>query len=117
MAHLHIRYHVGDFMSVSVFGTTVVIVNSYKRALKVFEDTNYSSRPYVAMTGELMGFDDSMGLLVYGPKFRNARKFFQKELGSNKGVQGFFPQEEEQAKAFIRRVLNAPDDLLDHVFQ
>jgi len=108
-------------MSVSAFGNTIVVINSYKRAKEIFEDprknTVYSSRPYVAMTGDLMGYDKIMGLLPYGATFRNARKYFQKELGSNAGVKNFYPQEEQQAKAFIRRVLNSPDDLLEHTFQ
>jgi len=111
----------GDFMSATVFGTTIVIVNSYKKAMEIFEDTRkntiYSSRPYVPMTGELMGYGPTIGLLPYGPTFRNSRKFFQKELGSNAGMRNFYPQEEQQAKVFIRQVLNSPDDLLEHVFK
>jgi len=108
-------------MSASAFGTTVIIINSYKRAVEIFDDprknTIYSSRPYVAMTGELMGYDKMIGLLPYGPTFRNSRKYFQKELGSNAGMKNFYPQEEQQARAFIRQVLNSPDDLLEHAFQ
>jgi len=108
-------------MSASAFGTTVIILNSYKRAMEIFEDprknTIYSSRPYVAMTGELMGYDKTIGLLPYGPTFRNSRKYFQKELGNNAGISSFHPQEEQQAKAFVRQVLKSPDDLLEHAFQ
>jgi len=108
-------------MSVSVFGTTIIIVSSYKRAAEIFDhaqkNTVYSSRPYLAFTGELIGFGQTMALLPYSPESRNARKFFQKELGSKSRVQNFYPQEEQLAVSFIRGVLDTPDDLVEHIYQ
>ncbi|KAF8825423.1 hypothetical protein HHX47_DHR7000090 [Lentinula edodes] len=60
---------------------------------------------------------DSMGFLPYDKRFKSSRRLFHQELGSNSAVQGFFPQEEQLGKKFVRRVLRNPDGLLDHCFQ
>ncbi|GAV99374.1 cytochrome p450 [Lentinula edodes] len=109
----------GDLLSVSIFGTTVVVINSYKRCQEMLDKKSnvYSDRPYVPMAMELIEMRDSMGFLPYDKRFKSSRRLFHQELGSNSAVQGFFPQEEQLGKKFVRRVLRNPDGLLDHCFQ
>ncbi|KAE9398917.1 cytochrome P450 [Gymnopus androsaceus JB14] len=109
----------GDLLSVSVFGTTVVVINSYKRCQEMLEKKSnvYSDRPYVPMAMELIEMRDSMGFLPYDKRFKSYRRLFHQELGRNSGVREFFPQEEHLGRRFLRRVLNNPDGLLDHCFQ
>ncbi|KAJ3850502.1 cytochrome P450 [Lentinula lateritia] len=100
-------------------GTTVVVINSYKRCQEMLDKKSnvYSDRPYVPMAMELIEMRDSMGFLPYDKRFKSSRRLFHQELGSNSAVQGFFPQEEHLGKKFVRRVLRNPDGLLDHCFQ
>ncbi|KAJ3859266.1 cytochrome P450 [Lentinula novae-zelandiae] len=100
-------------------GTTVVVINSYKRCQEMLDKKSnvYSDRPYVPMAMELIEMRDSMGFLPYDKRFKSSRRLFHQELGSNSAVQTFFPQEEQLGKKFVRRVLRNPDGLLDHCFQ
>ncbi|KAF5366421.1 hypothetical protein D9758_009789 [Tetrapyrgos nigripes] len=103
----------------SVFDTTVVVINSYERAVEMLDKkgTVYSDRPYVPMAMELIEMRDSMGFLPYDKTFKSSRRLFHQELGSSSAVRGFFPAEEHLARRFLKRVLNSPEELLDHCFQ
>ncbi|KAE9398795.1 cytochrome P450 [Gymnopus androsaceus JB14] len=94
----------GDLLSVSVFGTTFVVINSYERCQEMLEKKSnvYSDRPYIPMATELSEMRDLMGLLPYDNRLKSYRRLFHQELGSSSGVREFFPQEER---------------LLDHCFQ
>jgi len=109
----------GDLLSVQVFGTTVVVINSYKRCQEMLEKKSniYSDRPYVPMAMEVVEMKDTMGFLPYNDRFKSYRRLFHQELGRNSGVREFFPQEEHLGRQFLRSVLNNPDDLLEHCFQ
>ena len=58
-----------------------------------------------------------MGFLPYDKRFKSARRLFHQELGSSSAVRGFFPQEEHLGRRFLKRVINKPEQLLDHCFQ
>ncbi|KAK7445709.1 hypothetical protein VKT23_014705 [Stygiomarasmius scandens] len=109
----------GDLLSMSVFGTTIVVINSYERAVEMLDkkSTVYSDRPYVPMAMELIEMRDSMGFLPYDKRFKSSRRLFHQELGSSSAVRGFFPQEEHLGRRFLKRVVNKPEQLLDHCFQ
>lgn len=104
-------------MSVSVPGSTVVIVNSYSKAIELMDTKGaiYSDRPYAALSGELMGFDRGLGLLPYGPKLKIAKKLFSRELGSPSRIAEFHRQLENQSAGFIQAVASNPSLLFDHV--
>ncbi len=65
----------GPLLSLTVGPTTVVVINTYKKAQEILDKKGpiYSSRPYVAMAGDLMGWQKSTGLLVYGPDLTKTR--------------------------------------------
>ncbi|KAE9399136.1 cytochrome P450 [Gymnopus androsaceus JB14] len=109
----------GDLLSVSVFGTTIVVINSYERCQEMLEKKSnvYSERPYVPMPMDLIEMRDSMGFLPYDNRLKSCRRLFHQELGGNSRVREFFPKEEHLSRQFLRRVLNNPDSLLDHCFQ
>ncbi|KIK55470.1 hypothetical protein GYMLUDRAFT_1018177 [Collybiopsis luxurians FD-317 M1] len=109
----------GDLLSLSVFGTTIVVINSYKRCQEMLDKKGnlYSDRPYMPMAAELIEMRDSMGFLPFNKRFKSYRRLFHQELGSYSAIKCFFPHEEELAKGFLKRVLRNPDDLLDHCFQ
>jgi hypothetical protein len=104
-------------MSFSILGSTIVVVNSYSKALELENKGHiYSSRPYLAMTGELMGFDQSLGLFPYGVRMKSARKLFSRELGSHSRIRNFHTQLEDQGRVFIEAVRESPDQVVDHIY-
>lgn len=76
----------------------------------------YSSRPYLAMSGELMGFDQSLGLTPYNTRMKNARKLFFRELGTPNRIREFDIQLEDQGKAFVKAVQESPKEISEHIY-
>ncbi|KAF8909957.1 cytochrome P450 [Mucidula mucida] len=109
----------GPLISLTVGPTTVVVINTYKKAQEILDKKGpiYSSRPYVAMAGDLMGWQKSTGLLVYGPDLTKTRKLFHQELGSASAICSFWPQEEFQARKFLELCTDHPERLRDNCFQ
>lgn len=67
------------------------------------------------MAGELVGWKDSLVLLPYGDRFRRYRRFFHKLIGSVNAMKQFYPIEDAEARRFLRRVLDDPNNLSAHI--
>ncbi|KAJ7584337.1 cytochrome P450 [Mycena floridula] len=108
----------GPLISLTSFGTTIVVVNSATKATELCDKKSpiYSSRPYLPMAF-LMGWKDAMGFQVYGPRFRSYRKVFHNELGNSIALENYWPQEEAHGRNFINECLTEPDRLAEHCFQ
>ncbi|THV00168.1 cytochrome P450 [Dendrothele bispora CBS 962.96] len=108
----------GDLISLSTFGNTIIIINSHSLAVKMLNEKNdiYSDRPYVPMLNDVCKVGDIMGCLPNGRRLKAYRKLFQNGLGTSAGIRTFYPQEEELAKIFIMRLVNSPENLVDHCF-
>ncbi|KAF8810262.1 cytochrome P450 [Phlegmacium glaucopus] len=78
----------GDIVSISALGQHIVILNSARVALEMLDKKSaiYSDRPVLQMGGELVGWNNSLGLLPYGDRFRNYRKFFHQLMGNRTAV-------------------------------
>lgn len=76
----------------------------------------YSDRPVAPMTGELIGWRESLVFFRYGPRFRRARKLFHQAFGP-RNVQQYMPLEERETHRFLRHVLGSPKDLREHIRQ
>jgi len=109
----------GPMTTVSVFGQTMIVVNSAKTAIDMMDKKSaiYSDRPVMPMGGELVGWKDTFVLVPYGDRFRNYRKFFHQVIGSNSSVSVFFPIEMLETHRFLKSVLKTPDDLVTHIRQ
>ncbi|THV00167.1 cytochrome P450 [Dendrothele bispora CBS 962.96] len=108
----------GDLMSLSVFGNTIIIINSHSLAVKMLNEKNdiYSDRPHVPMIIDVCKLGNSLGSLPNGRRLRAYRKLFQNGLGTSAGIKTFYPQEEQLAKLFIMRLIKSPENLVDHCF-
>ncbi|KAF8882785.1 cytochrome P450 [Mucidula mucida] len=106
-------------ISLSVGPTTVVVINTHEKAKEILDKkgTTYSSRPYLAMAGDLMGWQKSTGLLAYGPAFKQSRRQFHLELGTPSVIRAFWPQAEFHARKFLELCTDHPERLVDHCFQ
>ncbi|THU82832.1 cytochrome P450 [Dendrothele bispora CBS 962.96] len=108
----------GPIVSASTFGVTIVVINSYKKAIELMDQksTIYSSRPRPTMPVKLMGWENAMAFTEYGPRLRSYRKTFHNELGNMASLRNYWSQEESHAKHFVKRVLESPENLFDHCF-
>ncbi|KAJ6502263.1 cytochrome P450 [Mycena sanguinolenta] len=108
----------GDITSVTAFGQTVVVLNSFKTAVEMLDkkSSNYSDRPVFQMGGELVGWDRSVALLSSRtPQFRWTRRNFHQLIGSQSSVKAFHPIEMEECRNFMQRLLQSPERLQSHV--
>jgi hypothetical protein len=102
---------------VSVFGRSIIIINSVKTATEMLDEKSsiYSDRPVLQMGGELMGWNKSLGLTSYGNRFREYRKLAHQLMGTESAVKRFSPMQEEQARRFCKRLLKEPDNLSTNI--
>ncbi|KAF9227082.1 cytochrome P450 [Gyrodon lividus] len=107
----------GPIMSMNMFGTQYIILDSVKVVDDILEKRSSisSDRPHLTMGGDLVGWGDSLIFQQYGERFRQHRKFFHRQIGSRTSLATFYPVEEEETKRFLCNVLNNPDDLAGHV--
>jgi hypothetical protein len=75
----------------------------------------YSDRPVLQMSGELVGWKNTLVLLPYGDRLRSYRKMLHRLIGSRSAMKQFHPIEVVETQRFLRRVLAKPDDLPVHI--
>lgn len=75
----------------------------------------YSGRPVLHMGGELMGYDQNLVLLQYGPRFRSYRKQFTRFFGPGKPIQTIQPIIEQKTRRFLKRLVANREDLNNHL--
>ncbi|TDL20071.1 cytochrome P450 [Rickenella mellea] len=107
----------GPISSISVFGNTMILIQSPTIAFDLFEkkSTIYSSRPTLVFGGQLCGWDGALPLLPYGSRFRAYRKNMSQLIGTKSAVSQFARLEAEETRRFLRRVMDNPDGLLWHI--
>ena len=110
-------YTEGDIVSISIFGQTIVVLNSVDAAIDMLEKKSviYSDRPVLQMGGELVGWKKTLVLVPYGDRFRNYRRLFHKTIGSNATISKYSASEEMETHKLLKRILANPDDLGAHV--
>ena len=101
---------IGDLMSIVLLGQPMIIINSYKHAYELLERRSaiYSDRPHMIMAGDVVGWDQVLVLLRYGPQFREYRRLMARALGSRRSVESFAPVVEYQTGRLLLRLLRTP---------
>ncbi|TDL26571.1 cytochrome P450 [Rickenella mellea] len=107
----------GPISSISVFGQTMILIHSPQIAFDLFEKKSsiYSSRPTLVFGGQMCGWDRTHALLPYGSRFRAHRKYLSQLIGTRSAVTQFVPLEVAETRRFIKRVMENPDGLLEHI--
>lgn len=95
----------------------MIILNSSKPAVDLLEKRSaiYSNRPIVMMGGEIVGWNKSLALTQYGPRFREFRKFVSKLIGSRASTDRFTPLVEKETAKFVARVMTDPGSLVHQI--
>ncbi|KAF8581539.1 cytochrome P450 [Ramaria rubella] len=106
----------GDIVFLSIFNRKIVILNSPQAAKDLLHKRSsiYSDRPYMAMGGDLVGWDHGLSLTPYGEQLRLRRRLIHQVLNP-RSVQVFWPAVELQTAKFLNRLLESPDLLVDHI--
>lgn len=104
-------------MSLDVAGTSVVLLHSPKIARDLFEKRSsiYSDRPVFWMGGELCGFKNLLVFLRYGDRFRRSRKLFHTLIGTANIVKQYSEPQELEARRLLKRLLDRPENHLEHI--
>ncbi|KAG2067385.1 cytochrome P450 [Suillus decipiens] len=107
----------GDITHVQVLGQHIIVLNSVKVAMEMLDNKSavYSDRPVFPMSGELVGFKDSLPFLRYGDRFRRYRKIIHHAMGSRAAVDEYKQIEEVETHRFLKRVLAEPNQLQGHI--
>jgi hypothetical protein len=95
----------------------MVILNSAEVVIAMLDKKGsiYSDRPVMQMGGELVGWKNSLVLQRYGERLRGYRRLFYKVIGTDQSMSEYYPVEEIETHKFIKRLLETPQDLADHI--
>ena len=112
-----IELRVGELLYLNVLGQQMIILNSSKAAFDLLDkrSATYSDRPVVPMCGEMIGWNKSLALTQYGPRFREFRKYMNKLFGTRAIVEKFAPLQEKETAKFVARVMADPGSLVQQI--
>lgn len=95
----------------------MIILNS-QTIMEEFDKANsigYSDRPVLQMGGELVGYNQTLVLLRYGPRFRTYRKHIARHFGSGKPIRAMQPIIARETRRFLKGVLANYENLELHL--
>ncbi|KAH7364665.1 O-methylsterigmatocystin oxidoreductase [Rhexocercosporidium sp. MPI-PUGE-AT-0058] len=107
----------GPISSVTVMGSTIVIVHDKKAAHNLLETNaiKTSGRPTNVFANELCGYDSILLCQGYNNTFRDCRKLLHRELGTKVSAAQFRYVQEVEVNRQLVRTLNEPGKWLDHL--
>ncbi|KAI1127531.1 cytochrome P450 monooxygenase [Nemania abortiva] len=106
----------GPISSITVLGTTMVILHSPELALELLEKRSsiYSSRPKFVL-GDMVGWSNISSLMPYGNMHRLYRRYIHMMVGTQKTVAPYLSLLEIEVHRLLFRILQEPDLLLNHL--
>ncbi|CAE7194397.1 unnamed protein product [Rhizoctonia solani] len=105
-----------ELVYIRVLGQETVVLNTHQAAKDLLEGRSnlYSDRPHMTMASELIGWEDFLGMCKYGERARGMRRLLHTTMNP-RAVQDWWPQQEQEAHKFLRRLLHTPEDLNAHL--
>lgn len=106
----------GDMVYLNVFGRPMLILNSLKACTDLLEKRSaiYSDRPRMIMATELIKYDFNLVLMRNTSRWRNSRKIFHQYFNES-ATMDLRPVQEQQTHSLLLRLLQTPDEFLEHV--
>jgi len=106
----------GGISSVSVLGTTLIIIHDKKLAHDLLEQSasKTSGRPTMVMANALCGYGSIVLCQKPTAAFKQSRKFLHRELGTKVSAAQFQDVQETEVARQLVRTLNQPENLLGH---
>lgn len=107
----------GPISSVTVLGQTLVILHTRDAIHDVLDvqSAKTSGRPTPEFAHNICGFDKIPGGQQYNDKYRRCRKMIHAQLGSKSMVHKFNNVQEMEIHKFLARILDHPDNFLQHL--
>lgn len=107
----------GDIIHIQIFGQHIILLNSVEAAVEILDkkSVKFSDRPVLPMAGDLVGCKDSLPLLQYGDRFREARKQFHRVIGTRTAIEAYHGIKSVEIHKFLKRVLTDPERLVAHI--
>ncbi|KAI0204333.1 cytochrome P450, partial [Astrocystis sublimbata] len=107
----------GPISSLTVLGTTIILLHTHELASELFEkrSAKYSSRARLVFGGEMVGWENLAGLLKYDKRFRAQRKAIHSIMGTPSLASAYLPLQEAEVHRYLLRVLEKPENLIDHI--
>ncbi|KLO12343.1 cytochrome P450 [Schizopora paradoxa] len=107
----------GPLSSITVFGQHIVIINDAQIAFDLFEKRSaiYSDRPTLVFGGEMCGWENTLAMQHYSPRFRAYRKNIYQLMGSKNAINKFNPLIEEETRRTLIRIVEDPQQLMGHI--
>jgi hypothetical protein len=65
------------------------------------------------MAGEMVGWENVLGLQKYGPRFRAYRKHFSRAIGARAQLEPLYPLFEQAGRQMIKNMLKTPEKFPD----
>ncbi|KAE8386676.1 cytochrome P450 [Aspergillus alliaceus] len=107
----------GPISSITVLGQTFIILNDHQLAVELFEQRSkwHSDRPKMFFAAELAGCGGILGMIPFSDRSKAIRKAMNKEIGSKVSVSRFNELQDVEARRFLLRVLETPENLTQHI--
>ena len=101
----------GPINSLSALGQTIIILNSPTVIADLLEKRQhiYSDRPQMKFSGELIGWNATLGGTDYGEFFKAQRRAMHRVMGSSALVGRFSELIGGEARRFVKRVVEDSD--------
>ncbi|KAI0072731.1 cytochrome P450 [Panus rudis PR-1116 ss-1] len=106
----------GNIIHFRVLRSSVIVINSYAVAHDLLEGRSaiYSSRPWVPMAGDVIGWNWSLPLVPYGETFKRHRKYVQTYFSKSR-LSRFQHFQRKEAFRLLNDVLDTPQDYRSHI--
>lgn len=94
----------------------MIVLNSFPAALDLLEkrSAKYSDRPYLP-SADISGFSNILPLTGYGERFREQRRMLTRVIGSRTLVEKFGPLQQHATNSFLGRLMQDPNEFLEHI--
>ncbi|KAF7374575.1 Cytochrome p450 [Mycena sanguinolenta] len=104
-----------DIVHASALGQHVVVVNSVKTAIEIFEKRAhmYNGRPVLTML-ELMDWDFSFAFIPGGDKWREYRKIFHQHFRQD-ASRNHRPIQMKKVHLLLQELLSSPEEFREHL--
>ncbi|TFY83864.1 hypothetical protein EWM64_g140 [Hericium alpestre] len=107
----------GDLVYVNIMGSPLLVINSLRAAKDMLEKkaSIYSDRPVLPMGGQLVGWEESLGLTQYGDQSNRYRKLFHQVMGTRATVEQWHPLVNMETVRMLQRILKEPEHTFGHI--
>ncbi|KAF9568160.1 cytochrome P450 [Agrocybe pediades] len=105
----------GDAMYLEILGSPLIILNSYKACVDLFEKKSeiYSDRPLGFMANVLMGWNQAVVMAPYNDRWRRFRRICAQSMRKD-SIKHFHPVQEREVGRYLGTLLDDPEHFAEN---